>query len=135
MESKKFVIHGNPVGKPRMTQRDKGRFVKRFGIRPCVKKYIDWANSARSQAGRLPERPTGISLEIYIQMPDSWSKKKRAKMNGKYHQQTPDSDNILKSVKDALFKEDKTIAYDKAVKFWADRFPRIIVEVWRGDGY
>ena len=87
------------------------------------------------QAGRLPVRPTGIFLEIYIQVPKSWSEKKKAAMAGRYHQSVPDSDNILKAVKDALFKDDRSIAFDKAVKFWTLENPRIVVEVWRPDGY
>jgi Holliday junction resolvase RusA-like endonuclease len=36
-------------------------------------------------------------------MPESWSKKKKERMNLKPHQQTPDADNLFKAFTDTLF--------------------------------
>jgi Holliday junction resolvase RusA-like endonuclease len=52
-------------------------------------------------------------------MPDSWSKKKKANMNGMPCESKPDTDNITKAVKDTLRKEDGDIWWEKAEKRWA----------------
>jgi Holliday junction resolvase RusA-like endonuclease len=114
METYHFVV--NPLGKPRMTQRDKWR--------PIVKKYYVYSNFLRLQANiqGLESLPPVIeSLYIHIPMPKSWSKKKKEAMNGRIHEQTPDIDNILKGIMDTLCKEDKHVAHFKSGlgKFWA----------------
>lgn len=102
-----------PVGKPRMTQRDKWK------VRPPVQRYRDFCDELRLQ---LPGYELGISLNIkfYIAMPKSWSKKKRAEMNGTYHDQKPDVDNLAKAFMDAFKSEDKHVAVLHAEKYWAE---------------
>lgn len=112
-----FTIPGVPIGKPRMTQRDK------WQQRPAVVKYRTWADSARlalKQRGGLPEGadPIGIHCNAVFPLPASWSKKKRLELAGEYHQSKPDADNIAKAVMDALFKEDSGIAFETVVKRW-----------------
>ena len=51
-------------------------------------------------------------------MPKSWSKKKKAEMDGKPHQSRPDLDNMVKSL-DALVAEDSGIWDLSAKKFWS----------------
>ncbi len=52
-------------------------------------------------------------------MPKSWSKKKKAEMYLKPHQSTPDLDNLIKSVKDCLLKEDSGVWwYGEMKKVW-----------------
>lgn len=41
-------------------------------------------------------------------------------MRGKPHQETPDLDNLLKAVNDALLEQDKIIYQICATKLWAD---------------
>ncbi len=41
-------------------------------------------------------------------------------MNGKAHKQTPDIDNLAKSVMDSLMKNDSCVHYIKCKKFWAE---------------
>jgi len=40
-----ITVPGNPVGKPRMTRKDK------WAQRPCVLRYREWADRARAAAG------------------------------------------------------------------------------------
>ena len=67
----------------------------------------------------------GFELKNYldavycIPMPDSWSIKKKEKMNGLPCLVKPDLDNITKGVKDSLKSNDSDIWYEKAEKRWA----------------
>lgn len=120
-----FTIPGDPVGKPRMTRRD------RWAQRPPVLKYRAWADMARLCAPRdLPPSPLEIHVRAYLSIPDSWSKTRQAIAAGEWHRQKPDADNILKSVCDALFPEDKAIARKFIEKRYADdNGPRVVVTV------
>ena len=62
-----------------------------------------------------------------IEMPESWSQKKKDKMNGRPHQQKPDGDNLIKSVQDSLLQEDSHIWKFSAEKRWG-RKNRIIIQ-------
>ena len=59
-------------------------------------------------------------------MPKSWSKKRKAKLLGKPHQQIPDLDNLIKALNDCLRDEDKYIWEVNASKTWWDE-GRIII--------
>jgi Holliday junction resolvase RusA-like endonuclease len=52
-------------------------------------------------------------------MPNSWTEKKKKRMNGLHCKVKPDTDNITKAVKDALKKQDSEVWYEKAEKRWA----------------
>lgn len=49
--SVRFVVPGTPIGKPRMTQRDKWRVGPK--ARPCVQRYRDWADAIRQAADQV----------------------------------------------------------------------------------
>jgi Holliday junction resolvase RusA-like endonuclease len=51
-------------------------------------------------------------------MPDSWTAKKKAAMNQKPHQQTPDVDNLTKSLMDSIFGQDCAVWDIRATKVW-----------------
>ena len=51
----------------------------------------------------------GDSIAFVMPMPKTWSKKKKAAMDGSPHQQVPDLDNLLKALMDAIHKQDCTI--------------------------
>jgi len=63
-----------------------------------------------------------------IPMPDSWSGKKKERMNGMPCEVKPDTDNITKGIKDALRKNDSDIWYEKAEKRWAYKGSIIIYQ-------
>jgi len=100
-----------PIPKPRMTQRDKWK------QRPSVMRYRAFKDQVRDHRVTLPT--SGAHIIFHIPMPKSWSKKKRRDMRGQGHQQTPDLDNLLKALKDALFDDDSHIWDYKASKVWA----------------
>ena len=64
-------------------------------------------------------------LVFYIEMPKSWSNKKRLEMEWKPHRQTPDGDNLYKAFTDTVFYNqkkynDKEIFDTKSKKFWSN---------------
>ena len=107
-----FVYRGAPIGKPRMTQRDK------FMKRPCVMRYRAYADGLRAAAGLLPELPDLVVVSAYVEVKPSWSQVKKCQMIGKPCRSKPDWDNIAKGVVDALFENDECIWLGVAVKYW-----------------
>lgn len=99
-----------PLGKPRMTQRDK------WASRPAVLRYRVFCDECRLAEIMLGE--FGASVTFVLPMPKSWSAKKRQAMDGKPHQQKPDIDNLLKALLDALFDDDSRIWNISATKIW-----------------
>jgi len=111
-----FTIPGLPIGKPRMTRRDK------WFKRPSVQRYWAWAAAARLAAGTLPDPSQIISLDwkAYFPPPQSWSKKRRLEAIGRPHRSSPDRDNIDKAILDALFKDDRGIPGGWIEKLWGE---------------
>jgi len=98
-----ITIQIAPMGKPRMTKRDK------WQKRDCVMRYRAYADFIRLYA-KIPGWFTGeVSWIAYLPIPKSWSKKKILAMAGQAHEQTPDRDNIDKGILDALLKNDSCI--------------------------
>lgn len=107
-----FIYRGKPIGKPRMTQRDK------WQKRPCVLRYRDFADRIRASAGSLSPEPDLILITAYVAMPPSWSETVKASMDQKPCRQRPDFDNICKATMDALFDEDSSLWLGLTVKYW-----------------
>jgi Holliday junction resolvase RusA-like endonuclease len=103
-----------PVGKPRMTRRDKWK------KRDCVVRYREWCDAFRACIGNVPDAVVGVSWIATIPMPRSWSKKKRLERIGTLHDSRPDRDNLDKAILDSLFAEDSGIAFGFVAKFWAE---------------
>ena len=97
-----------PTGKPRITSRGK------YG--PIAKRYYEFADRVRGLNMEIPEY--GAKIQFFIPMPKSWSKKKKIDMFRMPHQQTPDIDNLLKAVLDAVYKDDKVVWNIKVEKYW-----------------
>lgn len=110
-----------PIGKPRMTRSDKWK------QRPAVMRYRFFCDDVRLHDIRLPE--AGAHVTFVIPMPQSWSKKKRAMMDGKPHQKKPDIDNLEKALLDALFDNDAHIWDLRKTKIWGKEGAIII---WEG---
>ena len=106
----------NPVPKPRMTQRDKW-------LNPARKPVVQYRIFKKTvEAFSLRDKyvvTNPLSLIFVIQMPASWSNKKRNSMNGQPHTAKPDLDNLIKAFKDALCENDSFIhTYDQMKKVW-----------------
>lgn len=110
------TIRLQPIGKPRMTRRDK------WAQRPSVVRYREWADEARRQvkAFPLPANPLRLKIVAYFEMPKSWSKAKRAELAGQPHRQKPDWDNVAKAVQDIFWTDDQVVAEGHVLKFWDD---------------
>lgn len=106
-----MIIPETPIPAIRMTKAD------RWKKRPSVLRYFAYKDALRLHYGsqELPER---IRLVFTLPMPKSWSEKRRIAMDGKPHQQRPDTDNLTKAVKDSLAKEDSYIWDEHATKYW-----------------
>ncbi|MBU2647518.1 RusA family crossover junction endodeoxyribonuclease [bacterium] len=102
-----------PVAKPRQTQRDK------WQQRPVVMKYRAFADELRLRCRVLGFQLTGTLDAVFVlPMPKSWSKKKRAEMDGTPHLSKPDTDNLEKAVQDALCVDDSHIWKHRTEKVW-----------------
>ncbi len=121
-----FEVKAAPMGKPRMTRRD------RWAKRPAVLAYRAWADLIRAQAPVYAREPRRIHVTAYVGFPKSYSDAKRKALSGAEHQVKPDADNILKGVMDVLFSRDQVIADVKCRKFWDDGAgPRLVIEIWK----
>ena len=108
------ILKIDPMPKPRMTQSDRWR------KRPAVLKYFAWCDELRLLCAR-EKFSLGESLRVtfIIPMPESWSEKKKKKMDFTFHRQKPDLDNLIKSVQDALLGDDSKICeYRYCAKVW-----------------
>ena len=101
----------NPVPKPRMTQSDKWK------KRPAVMRYHQYKDELHLLV-RGDLEPT-FTVVFNVQMPKSWSNKKKEEMEGKPHQQKPDIDNYLKAFMDALCVDDSYVYDVRAIKRWS----------------
>jgi len=99
-----------PVPKPSMTHAD------RWKKRPCVLQYFAFKDEVRL---RKVTFDSGSIITFHLPMPNSWSAKKKATMNGKPHKQTPDFDNLMKALSDSVYKDDSHISSISIRKIWA----------------
>lgn len=108
-----MIIKITPMGAPRQTQRDK------WQRRPVIVRYHAYRDELNLQ---LPGYELGLSVNLifHIEMPKSWSKKRRAESIDTLHDQKPDIDNLAKGFMDAFHSEDKHVAILRAEKYWAD---------------
>lgn len=124
----RFVVRGVPVGKPRMTKRDKWK------RRPCVLRYRAWADAARAAAGLIDKalltHPTEVIFTAYMPIAARHRKGMRELMRGTACTVKPDRDNIDKALCDALFANDHFVFAGAQKKLWDDGHgPRVEVEI------
>lgn len=62
--------------------------------------------------------PENLHLVFTIEMPASWSERKKNALEGKPHQQRPDIDNYVKAFLDALCEDDSYVYAIRAEKYW-----------------
>ena len=65
-----------------------------------------------------------VRLDFYVQIPKSWSKKKKEEKEGKHCDNNADLDNYVKATLDSLegkyYNNDKQIAMIRARKYWSN---------------
>lgn len=112
-----------PMGKVRMTQSDKWKVGEK--ARPCVKRYRAYHDALRALGVTVEP---GDGIHFHIQMPPSWSKKKRALHDGTPHRQKPDIDNLIGGLLDGVLDEDKGIdRLGETSKSWTAKPSSIII--------
>tara|TARA_R110000868_G_scaffold4085_6_gene24897 strand:- start:1276 stop:1659 length:384 start_codon:yes stop_codon:yes gene_type:complete len=111
-----YEFNLTPIGKPRMTQRDKW-------LNPPREAILKYRLS--KQAMETYAMMTKFSLKdklecvFHLPMPESWSGKKKERMALTPHQSKPDLDNILKFVMDVLLPQsDSNVHTIIAKKIW-----------------
>ena len=114
LETSVVTINVEPCSKPRMTKRD------RWAKRPSVLKFFAFRDAIK-QSSVHNIALESFDIEFYIQMPKSWSKKKKELYNDKPHKQRPDLDNYIKAWCDSVFEEDSVVWRFKASKRWTDK--------------
>ena len=92
-----------------MTRRD------RWAKRPCVLRYWAYRDEVRLRRVAVPSR---CRVVFVLPMPESWSRAKREAMLGKPHCSTPDLDNLVKGLLDAVHANDAHIHTVHAAKIW-----------------
>ena len=124
--SKRFYLFDViPIGAPRMTQSDKWKINPNHPDpnkrqRKAVTQYFAFKTLLQLQSKELNFELSNTLDAVYlIPMPNSWSNKKKERMNGLPCEVKPDTDNITKAIKDTLRKNDSDIWYEKAEKRWA----------------
>ena len=114
-----------PMGAVRMSQSDRWKTNPNHldpnkRQRKAVTEYWNFKNAIRTQAKAMDfELKTQIECVFMIPMPNSWSEKKKDKMNGMPCKVRPDIDNLCKIVIDSLKSEDGDVWSIKAEKRWA----------------
>ncbi len=103
-----------PVAKPRMTQSDKWK------KRPATEKYWKYKDDLKLLCFLCRWQPKDdLDVKFVLPMPNSWSERKKKKMDGQPHKQRPDLDNLIKGFKDALMIEDSNVhTYHNMKKVW-----------------
>jgi Holliday junction resolvase RusA-like endonuclease len=110
-------FHINPRGKPRPRVVRRGN--KSITYSPSW--YSEWCKELQAEALVHDYQVPDILADItfVIQMPKSWTKKKKLELDGMPHTQKPDLDNILKGFKDALCENDSYVhSYNNIRKIW-----------------
>lgn len=108
-----LLYKGEFCAKPRMTRKDK------WQTRPATARYWAFKDLIKIAAKKQKfELGNQFEAKFFVQMPVSWSKKKRAEFLGKPHQQKPDLDNYVKALMDSLLQEDSSVWSVWATKYW-----------------
>ena len=123
MNQIKFTIPGDPVGKARPRATATGNFVRMYTPKKTTQ-YEELVRRCFAEAGgKISSGPVRLSLSMYSQMPQSWSKKKLQELAYTGCEKKPDIDNVIKIIGDALngvaYKDDSSIVSVTATKQWA----------------
>lgn len=120
-----YLLDVIPMGAVRMSSSDRWKTNPNHvdpnkRQRESVTRYFKFKDQLREQT-KLVNFELGrfIDAIFFVPMPDSWSDKKKEKMNGMPCDKRPDCDNYLKALADTLREEDGDIWTMKAEKRYA----------------
>lgn len=129
----RFMVLGDPRGKERPKFARRGAYTKAY----TPAKTREYERKVRSAYQRYCndlklEGPISANIYSEFSIPKSLSKKKKELLDGSYHTQKPDNDNIVKIVLDPInevaFDDDKQVAVVNAEKRYGST-PRVVVEL------
>lgn len=82
----------------------------------------------RAAFGDAPAGMVHLSVTVERKMPASWSQRKRDRTRGHYAAATPDIDNVIGAVMDALFANDSRVISVFGERRWAD-IHALVIEI------
>jgi Holliday junction resolvase RusA-like endonuclease len=136
-----FIVPGQPVpkGRPKFARRGKN-VVAYTPAKTVAYEALVQRAAGEAMAGREPTlRPVRLVVSLALEVPASWSKKRRAMAIAGEIQATkkPDADNVLKGLKDAcngiVWEDDAQVVSIELAKAYGDP-PRAVVSVLELDG-
>lgn len=120
-----YLLDVIPMGAVRMSSSDRWKTNPNHidpnkRQRATVTRYFQFKDQLRAQCKEVGfELGRFIDAIFFVPMPDSWSEKKKEKMNGMPCDKRPDCDNYIKAIADTLRTEDGDIWSMKAEKRYA----------------
>lgn len=113
-------------GKDRPRYRRVGNFVQTYTTKSTKSFEEEISTQFKDELGDEYSNYDGrvaMRIDIYSEMPKSWSNKAKAETCSQFNTNKPDIDNIIKSVLDGLngvaYVDDKQICDIRASKFWS----------------
>lgn len=134
LDSTKYKVDGTrsfylfdvvPMGAPRMSSSDKWKtnphhVDPKKRQREVVTRYFAYKNILQLQANMMKfQLGEYLDVVFFVPIPDSFSEKKKALINGTPCKTKPDTDNYIKGICDIFKKEDGDVWFIKAEKRWA----------------
>jgi len=117
------TIHTRPMGKPRMTRRD------RWAKRPVVQKWNSYKDVVRLSVPPGFQFPLSDFWVIFtFKPPKSWLISDAIESYGSPHQVVPDKDNLEKGIIDIFLPKNDSKVFDgRVTKVWG---PHDKIEIW-----
>lgn len=116
-ELREMVIIGPPIAWKRPRTKGKRFFDSQVHLKETIRLQ------ATSEGFRPINKPLKVMFEFRIQIPNSWSKKKKAAAEGTYHSGRPDLSNLIKFYEDSLngiiWEDDALIAVIRSMKIYS----------------
>jgi Holliday junction resolvase RusA-like endonuclease len=117
-----FTIPGKPFGKQRPRATGRGGFARMYTPKETVSFERVVGQIALPLFPAPITGPVRLTVFATFEPAASWSKKKRAQHLHRHHTQKPDTDNILKALKDGLNRiawvDDSQVCEVVARKVW-----------------
>lgn len=131
-----FLVPGNPVAKGRPKFARRGNYVQTYSPEKTAsyENLVKLAAQKAMNGQGLFDSPVSVDIWLYVQVPGSWSnKKKQAALSHIVLPATkPDADNCIKSLFDAIngivWHDDKQVTDLRVVKRYSDA-PRAVVQI------
>ena len=102
----KFTVPGQPVGKGRAKAARRGKFITMYTPEKTAsyESLVAYAGNVAMNGRQLIAGPVSVELDIRLQIPTSWSNKKReqAAKGLIYAIKKPDADNVEKAIFDGM---------------------------------